>query len=67
MMAAPSMSMAGLSADLIAPMTPELLARLEAWGFDAEEFLKLDLGIGEAREQPARWRSRSTTAAASSA
>jgi twinkle protein len=52
MMAAPSMSMAGLSADLIAPMTPELLARLEAWGFDAEEFLKLDLGVGEAREQP---------------
>ena len=40
-----------LPAELIAPMTPELLARLEAWGFDAEAFLRLALGVGEAREQ----------------
>jgi twinkle protein len=39
-------------ADLIAPMTPELLSQLEALGFDAEEFVKLNLGVGEARQQP---------------
>ena len=32
-------------------MTPELLAALEARGFDAEAFLKLDLGVGESRQQ----------------
>jgi twinkle protein len=37
--------------DLIDPMTPELLSWLEAAGFDAEAFLKLDLGVGESRQQ----------------
>lgn len=39
-------------AESIAPMTPELLSALEVRGFDAEAFLKLDLGVGEARQQP---------------
>jgi len=38
--------------ETVGPMTPELLAALEARGFDAEEFLKLDLGVGEARQHP---------------
>ena len=37
--------------EAVAPMTPELLAALEARGFDAEAFLKLDLGVGESRQQ----------------
>ena len=40
------------AAESIGPMTPELLAALEARGFDAEAFLKLDLGVGESRQQP---------------
>ncbi len=40
------------AADLIAPLTPELFAQLESLGFDAEEFVALDLGVGEAREKP---------------
>ena len=39
------------AAESIGPMTPELLAALEARGFDAEAFLKLDLGVGESRHQ----------------
>lgn len=39
-------------AESITPMTPELLARLEERGFDAEAFLKLDLGVGQARGKP---------------
>jgi hypothetical protein len=39
------------AAESIGPMTPELLAALEARGFDAEAFLKLDLGVGESRQQ----------------
>ena len=38
------------AAESIGPMTPELLAALEARGFDAEAFLKLDLGVGESRQ-----------------
>src|ERR1700722_4154613 len=37
--------------EAVAPMTPELLAALEARGFDAEAFLKLDLGVGKSRQQ----------------
>jgi hypothetical protein len=33
--------------DDIAPLTPELLVRLEARGFDVEGFTQLDLGVGE--------------------
>jgi twinkle protein len=44
--------MAPALAEAVGPMTPELLAALEARGFDAEAFLKLDLGVGEARHQP---------------
>jgi twinkle protein len=38
------------AAESIGPMTPELLGALEARGFDAEAFLKLDLGVGESRQ-----------------
>ena len=38
--------------DSIRPLTPELLAALETRGFEAEAFLGLDLGIGEAKAQP---------------
>ena len=33
-------------------MTPELLAALEVRGFDAEAFLKLDLGVASRDSQP---------------
>jgi hypothetical protein len=39
--------MTGFIAQQIQPPTPELLATLEQRGFDAEDFLRLDLGIGE--------------------
>jgi twinkle protein len=39
-------------AEAVGPMTPELLAALEARGFEAEAFLKLDLGVGESRQHP---------------
>lgn len=35
----------------IGPMSPELLAMLEARGFDAEAFLKLNLGVGESKQR----------------
>jgi twinkle protein len=39
-------------ADTVAPLTPELLSALETRGFDAEEFLKLNLGVGESKQHP---------------
>ncbi len=36
----------------IAPLTPDILAVLETRGFDAEAFVRLDLGIGEAKSFP---------------
>jgi hypothetical protein len=39
------------AAESIGPMTPELAA-LEARGFDAEAFLKLDLALDESRQLP---------------
>ena len=42
--------MSSLLQNYIHPLGVELLAAIEAHGFDAEEFLKLDLGVGELAE-----------------
>ncbi len=41
--------MSGYLAQQITPITPQILTALEARGFDAEAFVKLDLGIGESK------------------
>jgi hypothetical protein len=42
--------MSSLLQNYIHPLGVESLAAIEAHGFDAEEFLKLDLGVGELAE-----------------
>lgn len=44
--------MSGLLQNHIRPLSPETLVAIEARGFDAEEFLKLDLGVGELADRP---------------
>ncbi len=44
--------MSGLLQNHIRPLGAESLAAIEARGFDAEEFLKLDLGVGELADRP---------------
>ena len=41
--------MTGFLAQQITPFSPEVLAILEGRGFDSEAFVKMDLGIGEAK------------------
>ena len=44
--------MSELLQNYIRPLGVEALAAIEARGFDAEEFLKLDLGVGELADHP---------------
>lgn len=46
--------MTHLLQNFIRPLTPEMLAAFEARGFDAEQFLGFNLGVGEHSERPGR-------------